>query len=187
MTHGCASLLDRGLRPVAQLAAERPHGSRLRYLAGCKCADCRRANTAYERHRLAARKTGDWNGIVDAAEARQHILALSRQGIGRRSVAAASDVAQSIVAEIRAGTRTQIRVRTARRILAVTRAAVADRALVPAARTWRLIDELLEEGFTTAFLARELGYERPVLQFNRKRVTAANQLAVEKLHRRLTS
>ncbi len=32
----------RGLRPVAELGADRPHGTRLRYFAGCKCFHRRR-------------------------------------------------------------------------------------------------------------------------------------------------
>lgn len=180
------TLADRGLRPVTELAADRPHGTRLRYLAGCKCFHCRRANSDYERERQAARQAGDWNGLVDATEARQHIRKLSRQGIGRRAVAAASDVGETIIFEIRSGRRKRIRARTARKILAVTRQAVSDRALVPAARAWQLIEQLLDEGFTKTHLARQLGYAR-ALQLNRQRITAANDLAVQKLHRRLMS
>jgi hypothetical protein len=108
------SLASRGLRPVAELAADRPHGHRLRYLAGCRCFHCRRANSDYERERAAARAAGDWNGIVDAAPARRHILALSRRGVGRRMVAAASDVGLSVIADIRTGRKMRIRARTER-------------------------------------------------------------------------
>lgn len=66
-----------GLRPVAELAADRPHGDRLRYMAGCRCKECRAANTAYETQRALARKAGDWNGVVSAARARSHIAVLS--------------------------------------------------------------------------------------------------------------
>jgi hypothetical protein len=173
-----ANLAERGLRSVAELAAAKPHGTRLRYLGGCKCLKCRMANSNYETARARARAAGDWNGNVSAAEARKHILKLSRKGIGRRSIAEASDVAETVIAEIRSGKKQQIRARTARRILAVTPAAIADHALVPAARAWRLINELLEEGFTKAHIARELGYARPALQLNRTTITAANELAI---------
>ena len=65
-------LAQRGLKPASELAAKRPHGDRLRYVAGCRCDLCRKANSTYERERQKARAAGDWNGIVDAAKARQH-------------------------------------------------------------------------------------------------------------------
>ena len=93
----------RGLRPIAELAAGRPHGTRLRYLAGCKCDACRKANSSYESERQRARKAGDWNGLVDASKARRHLRRLSRQGVGRRVVSEVSDVAESILQQIRSG------------------------------------------------------------------------------------
>ena len=178
------ALSARGLRPVAELAADRPHGTRLRYLAGCKCFHCRRANSDYERERQAAREAGDWNGIVDADRARRHLLMLSRRGVGRRMVRAASDVAQTVLQDIRTGRKRRIRARTERRILAVTPACRGDAALVPAADTWRRIEWLLEEGFTKARIARELGAKRPALQLRRDRVTARTAAKVEILWRR---
>lgn len=57
---------SRGLKPVAELAEQRSHGDRLKYLAGCRCVPCRAANSRYEVARAAARKAGDWNGLVPA-------------------------------------------------------------------------------------------------------------------------
>ena len=175
---------ERGLRSAEDLAAERPHGTRLRYLGGCKCFKCRRANSDYERARTAARAAGDWNGLVDAIAARKHILALSKKGIGRRMVAEASDVAQTVIAEVRAGKKLKIRARTERRILAVTPACRGDAALVPAGPTWERIRWLLEEGFTKSRIAIELGKKTRALQLNRDWVTARNAAAVEALMRR---
>jgi hypothetical protein len=56
--------------------------------------------------------------------------------------------------------------------------------MVPARRTWRLIEQLLEEGFSKARIARELGMQTPALQLRRARVLARTELAVEKLWRR---
>jgi hypothetical protein len=179
-----STLSERGLRPVAELAADRPHGHRLRYLAGCRCFYCRRSNSDYERGRAAARAAGDWNGIVDAAPARRHLRALARQGVGRRMVAAASDVALSVVADVRAGRKLKIRARSERRILAVTPACRGDAALVPAGPTWERIEWLLEEGFTKGRIALELGRKTRALQLNREWVTARNAAAVEALVRR---
>lgn len=146
---------------------------------------CRAANSRYEVGRAAARRAGDWNGIVPAARARRHLLDLSRQGVGRRAVAAASGVAQTVIQEIRAGRRPQIRARTERQLLAVDRQAFSGGVKVPAAATWRRITQLLEEGYTKGRLARELGMTQPALQLGRRRVLAATAARVERLHARL--
>lgn len=181
------ALEARGLRPAAELAADKPHGTRLRYVAGCKCFHCRRANSDYERQRKAARLAGDWNGLVPADKARAHMASLSRRGVGRRAVSAASDVCPTVLQDIRTGRKTRIRARTERKILAVTAAMVSDGALVKPGRTFALIDQLLEEGFTKTELAKRLGYRNGALQLKRHRMTARNVARVERLHRSLTT
>jgi hypothetical protein len=180
-------LVRRGLRPVSELAAARPHGHRLRYMAGCKCFKCRRSNSDYERQRQAARLAGDWNGIVDASRARRHLRYLSRAGVGQWSVCFATDIARSMIHEIKNGDRRRIRARTERKILAVSPSLRADGSLVPAVVAWHLIAKLLEEGFSKAGLAKLLGYRSSALQFNKKRITARNERRVIALHRRLTN
>lgn len=180
-----SALSERGLRPVAELARDRLHGDRLRYMAGCRCTECRRANTQYEIARSQARKAGDWNGIVLAAKARAHMDKLSRLGIGRRVVHDVSGVANSSLVNIINGRKQTIRARTERAILAVTVQAAADHALVDAAPTWRLLDELIADGYSKAALARALGYARPAIQFKRANVTVRNAYEVARLHERL--
>lgn len=174
-----------GLRPVAELAATRQHGDRLRYMAGCRCAECRRANTAYETARAMARKAGDWNGIVPAQRARKHMRDLSKAGIGRRQIADAAGVAESIVFKIATGTRANVRARTEKAILAVTVAAAADHAVIDAGPTWKLLDELLSCGYSKAHLARELGYKVPAIQIKRTQCTVRTAHDVKLLHERL--
>lgn len=176
----------RGLPSRARLA-ERPHGTRLRYLGGCRCVPCRAANSRYQTERSALRRAGEWNGIVDAAPAAANIFLLSRQGVGYKSVADAAGVSRSIVAKIRSGERKHIRAATARRILAVTADARADASTVPAGPTWRRVRLLLEEGYTKARLARELGAQTPALQLGRRRVLAITAVRVERLYRKLLS
>ena len=181
------SISARGLKPVGELAASKPCGTRLRYMAGCRCADCRKANSSYESSRQRARRAGDWNGIVDAAAAHAHMRKLSRHGVGRRAVRAATDIADTVLRDIRSGRKQRIRARTSRLILAVTREQASDRALIPAARTWKLINELLEEGYAVAQLVARLGYRSRALQFGERRVTVRNAARVERLHRELTT
>jgi len=176
---------QRGLRPASELAENRPHGDRLRYIGGCRCDACRAANTAYERSRNAARAAGDWNGIVSADKARRHIKKLSKLGVGRRAVAAATDISDTILFEIRSGTRKNIRARTERLILAVTTDVRGEAFLVPAGPTWALIDELIAAGHTKSEIALGIGRKTPALQLDKTTITLRNEAAVKRLHARL--
>lgn len=179
------AMAERGLKSAAILAADKPHGTRIRYMSGCRCDDCRRANTDYEKQRAVARKNGEWNGIVPAARARRHLNHLSRLGVGRRTVSDVTDISDSVLAMIRAGTRRNIRAQTERLILAVTPACAGDRALIDAAPTWLLITELLAAGFTKTRIAGELGRKTAALQINRHRVTVRNAANMRRVHARL--
>lgn len=167
------------------LGDRKPHGTRVRYIGGCRCVPCRAANSRYESERLRARRDGDWNGLVSARKARRHLIRLSRAGGGRNAVAAASDVSRSLIAKIRSGRQTTIRARTERRVLGLTKDAIADHALVDAATTWRRIERLLDEGFSKAELARRLGYRSQKLQFGPDQVCARSAVRVERFYRRL--
>lgn len=200
------------------------HGTRSRYLDGCRCEPCRKANAVSRRSsdaraRAAAAERGPrtethcigvddepcptqtklqsnsignycarcrhrlvWNGFVPAERARAHLFALSAAGIGRRSVADATDVSESILQKIRNGTRTNIRAWTERKILAVDVSAAADRARIDARPVWRQIRRLVRvHGFTLGEIARRIGQSGRALQLGRKRVTALNAHRVAKL------
>ena len=136
-----------------------PHGTRACYVSTkCRCAACRAANAAYY-HTVKAR-----GRLVRSARARRHLAELSRQGVGYKSVAAASDVAKGLLREIMAGARGLIREETERRILAVDRGAAADHAIVDGRRTHRAIAQMLRMGLTKTEVAQRLGYQVPALQ-----------------------
>lgn len=180
------SLASRGLRPAAELAADRPHGVRLRYMAGCRCVACRKANSSYENERKKARAAGDWNGLVPADRARRHLNKLAGLGVGRRAVHAATDIADCILSDIRAGRRKQIRARTERKIMRVNMDCAGDRAIRSSVASKKRIAELLEEGYTESFIAARLGYKRPYLQFG-DRISTRNAYRVERLYKELTT
>lgn len=179
-----SALEARGMKPVTELARQRPHGDRLRYMAGCRCPACRGANTAYERMRARARKAGLGNPIVPADEARAHLKALSAAGVGRHTVAQATDISAGIVQMIAAGTREKIRLATARKILAVTPDCKADGTRIDAAPTWALIHALLKAGDTKLSIARALGQKGSGLQLSRQLVTVRNAEKVRRHHDR---
>ncbi len=172
-------------KPFWAVANDKPHGSRLRYVSGCRCLPCRAANARYEGWRVHARKEGDWNGVIPAGRARRHLKLLSRVGIGRRTVAEISGVPQSLVHQIKTGRRRRIRARTERRIFLVTSQAMNEARLVRADSTWRMIGRLLEEGFSRAEIARRLGFRSPCLQIKRTRVRARTAARVERFYRRV--
>lgn len=177
-------LSERNLKPIAELAKARPHGDRIRYMAGCRCHECRGANTAYERQRAAARAAGQWNGLVPAQRAREHMAALSLEGVGRRSVGSVSGIADTILSAIISGKKRQIRASTEKAILAVTADAKADRALVDAGPTWKLIEELLADGYTKGFLAISMGRKTAALQLRKDTITVRSAYEVSRLYRR---
>jgi hypothetical protein len=128
-----------------------------------------------------------WNGLVDAARARAHLRALSAQGVGYKSVHAASDVAASVLAAVIDGSRTKIRADTERAIFAVDASAIADHAPVPAGPTLELVEKMRARGFTRSNIARLLGYKTKALQLGvtGDQVIAKSAAAVERLWRRI--
>ena len=179
------TLLARGMKPIAELVEDRPHGDRIRYLSGCRCALCRQANTAYERERRLARKAGDWNGIVDATKAREHLLALSACGVGRRAVSAATDISEAVLLAIRTGKKLKLRARTERRILSVTADMASDHALVDASSTWQLVRELKQAGITLTRIAIEMGNKGRGLQLSKDRITVKKAAKMVIVHAKL--
>ena len=159
------------------------HGTRSRYIAGCKCLLCRAANSRYSSERERLRKAGDTRDIVPALAARAHILRLAKKGIGYKQVSAAASVAISIMAQIRNGKRLRIRQSTERAILAVDESARGDAALIPAGPTWRKLNDLIERGFTKTQLGAWLGSTAkvPSLQVNARRITARTAMKVERM------
>lgn len=244
------------MRPLDLPPAERfAHGTRSRYVTGCRCAACRESNRLYYHQRqalireraaeLEARQRAveavlgepepalapqEWtapdgskqirlyaracpglkgpcpwgshlrrdskggvcrrcrgqlafDGLVPADRARQHLLWLSKEGVGRNSVMAACDVPRSSLAAIRSGAKTRIRASVEKRILSVDVGAAADASTVKAGPTWANVRELLRLGLTKGEISRRIGNKTAALQLGRRRVLARNALAIEKLLR----
>lgn len=164
----------------------RPHGSREKYsVERCRCARCRAANSEYEKKRVRRNAYGRGH-LVDATQAREHVNALLASGMGRRRIAQSAGLSASVVNAVIHGKRgkPQRRVHkdTARRLLAVSGSDLADGALVGAAHTWRMLDELIALGIPKARIARALGRRTPALQISRTRVRLATHRAVARLH-----
>lgn len=167
---------------------ETAHGTRSRYVRGCRCEPCTIANRDYARARYLEKAQGRGNPLVSTARARRHLRKLQRGGIGTRTVSDVTGCSRSIVCGIRDGSREQCRRTTEARILDMAVQAWSDGQLIDAGPTWRLLDELLERGFTRGALAAELGSraKMPSLQLDREVVTARNAMKVRKLYAALS-
>lgn len=174
-----------GLRSAKALSESKPHGTRLKYMGGCKCIQCRAANSRYETERAIARKRGESNGIISAENVQRHLLALSKAGIGRRTVADISGVGITAIVKLRNGTRTQCREATARAILAVGTDVLTDAAIISVKPTLRLVRLLVNEGFTHSQLANRLGYKSNSLQLNPSVITAKKANRIQKFYNRI--
>jgi hypothetical protein len=172
---------------LKKAAAKAQHGTRIRYLDGCRCENCKHANARYHQERRAARRIGLGNKLVPAARVRRHLARLSRLGIGRKTIGDASGVSDNTIQAVKSGRKRRIRQRVERAILGVSAAAIGDACLVPGEKAWGLIDRLLALGYRKADLARRLGYEDGRLRFTRDRVTAKTQLRIERLFGKLMS
>lgn len=202
------------------------HGTRSRYVIGCRCDECKAANAESARirderareavahlplnpggpcpgfdrkpcaqaRRLKSNsgpvcrdclKLAVWDGLVDAKHVRKHLLKLSAQGVGYKSVGEAADVGKTSLFRVMTGQKTRIRKRAADRVLAVDAQAVADWGLVPAGETRRMLRALEEEWLTKGALALELGYAQPALQIGqRSHVRARTAQRVARLYKR---
>jgi hypothetical protein len=156
------------------------------YRNGCRCAECRHAGYVYEIKRQRDRKRGIVR-LHDNTEAREHILWLRSQGVGLRAVAAATGLQRHNVWKIANGQVRRSRPETISRIMAVGTHMRKAGSLVDAGPTWRLIDDMLANGFTRTRIAAELGStaKRPALQLKRDKIKQSNADQVREVYDRL--
>lgn len=100
-----------------------------------------------------------WDGMVSAAVARRHILALRRQGVGVRSICEAGDVSRTVMVGIVARKVRQIRKSTERKILAVDAGARPGGTIVDAKKGNAIIAKLRRRGLTLTKIGELLGYK----------------------------
>ena len=128
----------------------RGHGTRTRYVSGCRCEPCTEANRVYIReldrhHRRVAYGIEEPRPerAIDATEARDHLRWLASVGVGSRVVANRAGLTRTTVRKIAIGERARCLPETAEKILAVGKYDRSSGARVDAADTRRKIDELL--------------------------------------------
>lgn len=133
--------------------SHREHGTYVKYvIERCRCGPCRAANRTYERERTRRNAYGrsPW---VDAKPARQHVKKLmasgkgQTDGVGLKQIAKVSGVAHGTLWKLVYGRNgkpsKRIHKDNETKILAVTRAHMANGATVDADETWKLVDEIV--------------------------------------------
>jgi hypothetical protein len=107
------------LPPVGVLAAKHSHGHKMRYLAGCRCAKCRKGNALYEAAMQRDREKFGPNDIVSTAPVRKHLIYLQGWGIGFKTAAKHSGVGKTALGRIVWGGKKWMRRRNAKKVLAL--------------------------------------------------------------------
>ena len=158
---------DRPTRDCQHPRANHQHGTRTAYVIDrCRCDDCTKAATAYEKKRRIDHAFGRWDALTDAAPVREHITYLAREGVSYRQVAKYAGVAHTAILDIvvgstRTGGRPRKRVRreTADRILGMRPSVdvMADGRTYPAAGLIRRVHALAALGYSMTWTCDQAG------------------------------
>jgi hypothetical protein len=142
-----------------ELGKRKPHGHKLRYLAGCRCWRCRRGNGLYQR-KLAenARRFGP-NDLVPVDRVRAFLLEMQKQGIGYKTIAKQVGIGKTgLGVLIWPGKETKnfIRRRTEAKVLAYvpTLDSLPKSNCIPAAETMGQIHQLERWGYSRRLITR---------------------------------
>jgi len=167
---------------IRDAASRSPHGTNARYSSGCRCEPCRLARSQYLSDTKWRLSRGHGRS-VSTERARRHILELSRRGMGYLAVAEAASVNHGIVWGIRQGVRKRARWATVERILRVDLSCARAGTRVPAGPTWRILNELIDRGFSKRQIAIWMGFrgKGSSLQLRHDLVTAENAARVRKV------
>jgi hypothetical protein len=122
--------------------------------------------------------------LVGIEAVRQHIINLSRQGVGARAISAASGYPTRYVRDIKHRRRERITAKVARRILAVDASCANDHAAVPSGVTWNLLQELVADGWTEKELAIAMGCKsrKPRIYIGINSTSARTAMKVRRLY-----
>lgn len=148
------------------------HGTKMRYLAGCRCWRCRRGNRDYERKLQRDRKLFGPNDLVSSARVLAHLRYLHTFGLGHKTVAKIAKVSKTSLSEIIWSGRQHVRRRSEARILAVQPSldTLPRNVNVPAAETKERIEQLVKWGYPKGLISVDgLGNDAAALQVNRSK------------------
>jgi transcriptional regulator with XRE-family HTH domain len=158
------------VRECQHKRANHQHGTRQAYVCDrCRCRPCTDANTADKARVNRLKLYGQWDGRVDAAPVREHVLALAAAGMGHKRIARLAGVSGSAVSWLlygktrEDGTRRppsrKVNAATAEKLLAVQPdvEVMAPKAVVDATGARRRLRALVAHGWTARALAKRMG------------------------------
>jgi hypothetical protein len=157
------------LPSVQQLGARKPHGHKMRYMAGCRCRKCRAANAAYEQELTKNRRLHGPNDLVATTRVYRHLKYLQQFGMGHKTVARHAKVGKTVLAEILWYGKKLMRRRAEMRVLAVqsTLDTLPRNRNIPAVDTITKIRHLIRWGYPKALINRDaLGLQGAGLQIH---------------------
>lgn len=167
------------------------HGTYSSYTVNrCRCAECRRANTLYERRRTRLKAEGrfPWRGPEPS---RRRLGERLGQGCPLRSISRETGIARSRLQEILHGKHdvhgdlvavTRVHEQTECRLLLLDPARARDPGKVGGKNTWLQIQELIDFGIPKSRIALALGKQSPALQLSPTTVSTKNARQVDDLH-----
>lgn len=141
------------------------HGKRATYVKGCRCDECRQANTAYQ-SKLAKRQAHlkfnpEAAYLIDSKPVRDHIAMLRLSGMGRRQIAKLSGCSETVIMRLiglnKDRPSNRIRPATAQKILAVQPGNLAPAGMTSSLGTRRRLQALIAIGYSQYHLADRLG------------------------------
>lgn len=171
---------------------ETAHGTRARYVRGCRCKPCTKANREYARSRSLEKAWGRGNPLITTGELKERLWLLNSRGIGLRTVSEITGISRTVLSDIRSGKKTNCRKKTRDRVFELDISEgvrLHDAQLVDADPTWVLLNKLIDLGWTRSELGKRLGSKAkvPSLQIRKGQVTARTEQKVQRLYRRLTT
>ena len=128
----------------------------------CRCDECETAALSYQARMRRLVAYGQWQPLVPATRARNHIRVLSAAGIGHRRVAALASVSAGYVVDIGSGVTKRVAPDVERRIVAIApdSSSFAAGQLIPAIGVTRRLQALVRVGWSPASIGRVIGMER---------------------------
>lgn len=190
---------DRRPKPCSHTQVQHQHGTHACYAHDkCRCLPCTEANRLYERDRVRQHLYGRWNGLIDAAPARDYILSLMAQGMGLKQIVKVSGVSSGAFTKLVYGILSpsgervpsrRIRPATAERIFAV-KLQLADGARTDSLGAVRRLQALVALGWSQHKIAVRLGILpsnfTPVIYGRQVQITVAYDIAARALYDELS-
>lgn len=151
----------RDLPSLRELAKKNPHGTRVKYFAGCRCRICVRKYRAYVDQLKINKASGQRNNLVPADAVREFLLDMQKLGIGYMTVARVVGVGKTKLGELlwppKDGAPMWIRAQKARKVLSYvpTLDTMPSMLKIPAGETVQMLRQMIAWGYPQTLIGRE--------------------------------